>query len=567
MFAHRSPPTELADAPCPDGRTWFGLLPGAAAALLGAVGVCLAIARRSPEPGELHGAVVLSALLAIGGAGVGWAWRRRPYAPPLVAFLAGLAVLRVWFIVLGPLELSPDEAHYWDWSRRIDWGYYSKGPAVAWVIRLGTRCFGQNVLGVRGLAPVLSALNGLLLYRLGAERHDERTGALAAALLQVVPIFAVYAVGMSIDAPYLFFWILSMYLLHRADRGTGRSTWLLLGLAVGMGMLTKYTMVLFYPSALAFLLSCPRGRRQLGTVWPWLAAAVSLLVLVPLIAWNVQHDWVNLQHNLRHAQAEKGLVVSPAALLHFVGGQLGVITPLLAVMALIALVRRRRDDPFSFWLAVPTLGLFLLKSAHARVQPNWALTGWVTPLVALAAAFARRSPPPGARARWCVRIALVIAVAATALLHVPHLPGLLGVPAHRDPLARAMMGWEALGREVSRLKRQLPQPCFLLADSYQVSSELAFYVEHRPVTYCVNLGHRRMNQYDVWPGFHELKGYSAIFVWYGGEDLPRVLARAFDSCEPRSFTAVDRAGRTVRQCTIFLCRGFKGMDKNAPDTY
>ena len=567
MFAPQTLRTDPADAPCRNGRVWLGLFPGAAAALLAVVAVCAAVTRRSPQPGELAGAAVLSALLVLGGAGVAWAWRRRPLAPTLAALLVVLAVLRVWFIVLGPLELSPDEAHYWDWSRRLDWGYYSKGPVVAWVIRLGTICFGRNVLGVRGLAPVLMALNGLILYRLVAERHDELAGALAAALVQVVPLFAVYAVGMSIDAPYLFFWILSMFLLHRAERGTGRSTWLLLGLAVGMGMLTKYTMVLFYPSALAFLLTCRRGRRQLGTAWPWLAAAVSLLVLAPLIAWNARHDWVNLLHNLRHAHAEKGLVVSPAPLLRFVGGQLGVITPVLAVMALIALVRSRRADPFSFWLAVPTLGLFLLKSAHARVQLNWALAGWITPLAAFAAVSARRGSPPGARARWCARVALVIAVAATALLHLPQLLSLLRVPARRDPFARKMMGWEALGREVSRIERQLPQPCFLLADSYQVSAELAFYVRRRPVTYCINLGDRRMNQYDVWPGFHELKGHSAIFVWSGGEDLPRVLARAFDSWQPRSFTAVDRAGRTLRQYTIFLCRGFKGMSRNDPDAY
>lgn len=34
-----------------------------------------------------------------------------------------------------PLDLSGDEAHYWDWSRQLDWSYYSKGPAVAYVIR------------------------------------------------------------------------------------------------------------------------------------------------------------------------------------------------------------------------------------------------------------------------------------------------------------------------------------------------------------------------------------------------------------------------------------------------
>src|SRR3954462_3438490 len=41
-----------------------------------------------------------------------------------------------------PLDLAPDEAHYWDWSRHLDWSYYSKGPLVAWLVRLSCELFG-----------------------------------------------------------------------------------------------------------------------------------------------------------------------------------------------------------------------------------------------------------------------------------------------------------------------------------------------------------------------------------------------------------------------------------------
>ena len=60
------------------------------------------------------------------------------------AFLIlGAALLRLVYLANDcPLDLAPDEAHYWDWSRHLDWSYYSKGPLVAWIIRLSCWLFG-----------------------------------------------------------------------------------------------------------------------------------------------------------------------------------------------------------------------------------------------------------------------------------------------------------------------------------------------------------------------------------------------------------------------------------------
>src|ERR1700741_1963750 len=62
-----------------------------------------------------------------------WAWRL------VAAFLVlGAAALHLAYLAYDcPLDLSPDEAHYWDWSRHLDWSYYSKGPLVAYLIRAG----------------------------------------------------------------------------------------------------------------------------------------------------------------------------------------------------------------------------------------------------------------------------------------------------------------------------------------------------------------------------------------------------------------------------------------------
>src|SRR4051794_41855801 len=65
-----------------------------------------------------------------------------------------------------PIDLSGDEAHYWDWSRRLDLNYYSKGPLVAYLIRASCGGFGDTMWAVRLPALVLAMGTGLVTYLL-----------------------------------------------------------------------------------------------------------------------------------------------------------------------------------------------------------------------------------------------------------------------------------------------------------------------------------------------------------------------------------------------------------------
>ena len=66
-----------------------------------------------------------------------------------LSWLLGLALLHLWMIASGHWPLIADEAHYWEWSRRLDWSYYSKGPMVAYLIALPTRLGANTEFWVR----------------------------------------------------------------------------------------------------------------------------------------------------------------------------------------------------------------------------------------------------------------------------------------------------------------------------------------------------------------------------------------------------------------------------------
>lgn len=142
-------------------------------------------------------------------------FEKRAYGEALLFFLFLVSLFRVYFILTSPFDLSPDEAHYWEWSRRLDWSYYSKGPMIAYLIWLGTSVFGDTVFGVRVFAVILSAASSCLIYLMARDLYDEKTGLISALLLQIVPLYSVFGVLFTIDSPFIFFWVLSLYIFHK----------------------------------------------------------------------------------------------------------------------------------------------------------------------------------------------------------------------------------------------------------------------------------------------------------------------------------------------------------------
>src|SRR5580704_4278187 len=86
-------------------------------------------------------------------------WRWRTLAGVLITASAALHLAYLAYDC--PLDLAPDEAHYWDWSRHLDWSYYSKGPLVAYLIRgscLLTGPWSQQLIHSEMLAVRLPAV-------------------------------------------------------------------------------------------------------------------------------------------------------------------------------------------------------------------------------------------------------------------------------------------------------------------------------------------------------------------------------------------------------------------------
>lgn len=532
--------------------------------------------------------------------------KKSPYTTILFLFLLAISLFRIYYILNGPLDLSPDEAHYWEWSRRLDLSYYSKGPMIAYLIYISTLIFGDSVFGVRIMAVIFSALSSIFLYILGKNLYDEKVGFFSAVILQIIPLFSTYGVIFTIDSPFIFLWTVSLLLFCRATNITqslranpkitnqkptnallspahdnkkvltGKQQevrknsslvyWCLLGLFVGLGLLTKYTMAFFYLCALLFLLFSKELRRYLFTKDPYIGFIISLMVFSPVIIWNANHDWVTLRHTIGQAHIAEGFEISTRSFFEFLGSQFGVITPLLLILMAISIwkLRKNREGAFLYWFSVPIIIFFIFKSIQAKVQANWALFGYIAGIIAFSFYYMKRLYSDGKGVKILIVLALILSLVITS---VAHYSTILNFPINKDP-TKILRGWKELGEEVTRINEEMSatRPVFIFSDSYQVSSQLAFYIRGHPTTYCINLG-RRMNQYDLWPDFHDLLHYNAIFVSTGDNIFPEKLIPSFQKVEKRAFKAYTKKHVHLRDHSIFLCYDFKGLKKEKPIKY
>jgi undecaprenyl-diphosphatase len=297
--------------------------------------------------------------------------------------------------------------------------------------------------------------------------------------------------------------------------------------------------------------------KLLRTSGPYLALIVSLAVFSPVILWNAANGWVTMKHTAGQAHVAEGLRISAESFFEFIGAQIGVITPVLFILVAIALWRLRKDKEgaFLFWFSMPTIVFFILKSLQGKVQANWALPGYATGFIAFSAYYIRDIESSKRGMKILVTSGVLLSLLVTT---VAHFPAILHLPQKKDPTSR-LVGWKELGSEAAMIYREMSgsAPAFIFSDRYQVSSQLAFYIDGHPQTYCINLG-RRMNQYDLWPGFESFIGYNAVFVRTSSEELPMEVGEAFGYCEKKPVTVQTKQKKIVK-FAIFKCYDFKGI--------
>lgn len=435
-------------------------------------------------------------------------------------FLTLTTLLRLF--QLPALELAPDEAYYWEWSRRLALGYYDQGPMVAYVIRLTTMLFGTNEFGVR-FGMLASSLGTLCCcYTLARRLFSPLTGFIAVVLLGLTPLMALGSVIATYDPPLVFFWALALLFLERAffgpEEGQSRS-WMLAGVATGLGFLTKHTMLLIAPCVLLFLAMSPDHRHWLRRKEPYLAFLLVPVFYSGVLWWNAHHHWWTFQHLLFLTKKTMGVPIRRFG--DFIGSQALLLGPGLFLAVLAACARglgafRPRakgalhsglgphpSSLFLICLGLPVFLFFCLMSLKAKAQGNWAPCAWLTPTILFAAWMtekAGRSRAESVRTARTLGLLGALSAFVTVVILCPPLQGALGLAKIIPPdqnISNEAFGWRRLAAQVQAARVEMEQGghrVFIAGNGYQYAALLAFYLPDHPETHNLFL-HFRLTMY------------------------------------------------------------------------
>lgn len=393
----------------------------------------------------------------------------------LVPLLGLVLALRVAVMLASGAGLHLDEAQYWDWSRALQWGYFSKPPLTPALIKASTAVLGDGLLGVRLWAMACWLLASLVLWRLGMAAGSASGGVWAAVLLTATPASGLLGLTATTDAPLMLCWTLCLATTWRAlrDGDQAKRWWLLAGLAAGLGLQAKYTMAAVSLSWLWIVLV----RRDMATArGVALALVAAVLVIAPNLAWNAVHHWPTLRHTADiTVNAEAGDSHSAwIGLIEFLGAQLLLTGPVFWSVGLVAALRRRglpRGPARAHWafalaFVLPLAAVALAQSLHGPLQLNW--TAPVLPglclLLGLAAARAGLPRTP-AVAALCASAVLYGGIALAGEIWLRRAPE-RAVPGHGTPawdVWARMRGWDPLLEALQPLVQAHPR-ALLAAD-------------------------------------------------------------------------------------------------------
>jgi dolichol-phosphate mannosyltransferase len=407
-----------------------------------------------------------------------------------------LAVLLLRLMYLGVPELLEQEAYYWNYAQHLDYSYLDHPPMVALLIWLGTSISGTSEFGVRIGAFICWFITAYFSYQLSF-RMFGRTAALGAVLLlSVLPLYYGAGFIMTPDAPLHAAWAALLYFLYRALVDCRSEAWLWIGVSLGLGMISKYTIVLLAPAVICFMLVDRKSRPWFVRSEPYGAALLALFIFSPVLFWNFQHEWASFlfqggQRVTGRTFFTTHRLLGYIALIMTPAGVLGILYYLFRgnrftknlVVTGKEMGRRFLDRGylFTFLMIMSPLSVFFIFSLTKEVKLNWTSPLWLAVLPFLGCTVMAVFPQGNSRylsllhKMWKTTIVVLLLGLAIAFHYVT-----IGLPMVPDPPGPFLIGWEDFARRIEGVVDQTEKdtgrrPVVVGMDKYQIASGLAFY--------------------------------------------------------------------------------------------
>lgn len=403
----------------------------------------------------------------------------------VVTLIAYSVVLR--FLFLATPELLQEEAYYWNYAQHMSWGYLDHPPGVAVLIKFGTALFGNNEFGVRFGAFVCWLITAGFTYKLTKSIFDSVVALRALLLVALLPMFFSTGFAMTPDAPLVASWAGALYFLHESLVRERLRSWLGVGICLGIGLASKYTIAFLGPAIVLFMIIDSRSRKLFFKPHPYLAALLAVAIFSPVIFWNYQHEWASFLFQSRDRLTAAAEFSTHELLLSIIV----LLTPTGFLAVLFSYSRgkymnpgrlnnldyRSRSHTFCFIMAFVPLMIFILFSLAKEVKLSWTGPLWLSllPFIAYSMVWPKNKLDIIIARLWKPTVVVCLLVYGS-LLHYWSI-GFPGVPFVDYPF---LLGWQNLAAQVENVVQNINEdegkrPVVACTGTYRIASGLAFY--------------------------------------------------------------------------------------------
>ena len=483
--------------------------------------------------------------------------------------------LSFWFAISSNLTIHPDEADHWVWSQHLSWGYFEHPPMIAFVIRFFTDIFGDRWYAIELCSQSMSLLTIIFLFILSKELFGPKAALLSVIITESMPMFFIGSTILTIDNIMIIFWIMTTYLFLKGLKEDKKGFLLLSGVTFGLGLMSKYTMILLPASMFLYLIFSPDHRSLLKRKEPYLSFLIGLIIFSPVIFWNAQNDWLSFKY-----QFTKGLTGGEKGgqFFFFIGSQFVILGPIMFPFFLYSLYKGFRDswlkssDPSTGWvprnLQSSILYLSILASfpflffAFASFRSKYTDVAWsdvalIVGIILMSKVLIDIYRGMDIRRKIIVSSALFMpGFLLSGFLAIHSVKPFPFIPKNVDK-SLEMFGWDEIGVKVEDVfNKYLPDEKrrYIISKEYQMAGSLSFYTPSHPIPYSFNKSFR-----NIWMKVEDIGKGSALMACAEKDENECVesAGKIFNEVKEVERMDVKRRGEVVRSVKMYICREIK----------
>lgn len=439
-----------------------------------------------------------------------------------------LALLVLLVVVNGIfnsiLQLHYDEAYYWSWGQNLALSYYDHPPMIGYLIGIAS-LFGHSEFWVRFPGLVTATITVLTLYFLAKKMFNERVAYITAILAVSCPMIQATYFIITPDTALVMFWALTLYAFYIGIFESKAKYIYLAGIFAGFGLMSKYTMILVFPSLFLFLLLSKTYRKVLLHKHVYFAFILAFVVFSPVIYWNYQHNWISFDFQFRHGIATDRHFNWPSVG-NFIGGQFLIAGPILFLSLLYYTLKNFKssvtDDKlaFLFWAFAFTFIFFGYCGLFQLMPANWTGPVCLSSMIFLAYWLAKFNN------KWVYRSSLVLIIIVIFLTKM----ATVFMPQQMHNKVPALNTFYGTREKMEQVQPYLTTNMPLIACDYGNASRAWFYLQLNRVYVLDDF--KFVNNYQYWNSSLKMPIKEAIYICDNqGQEYDNVLSHYFKNIQ------------------------------------